>query len=178
MEGKEVAAWLNSLGNKAPFLDRFAPDAALKPQTYSLIIQFVPLHFRPNSNPDLSNTEEANQLPRNAILRAQWIKPAYRWAPGQMCRHMLAIMTRPMDANMILTNSLVICQKQVVSSIKYTAKCLCHMHWLSPISLIIIGILPIIHSLYFSCFCTAEALWTPMDSFQLYSHLVRIRSAA
>ena len=68
--------------------------------------------------------------------------------------------------------------KLTVSSIKYTTKCLCHMHWLSPISLIIIGILPIIHSLYFSCFCTAEALWTPMDSFQLYSHLVRIRSAA
>ena len=65
-----------------------------------------------------------------------------------------------------------------VSSIKYTTNCLCHMHWLSPISLIIIGILPIVHSLYSSCFCIAEALWTPMDSFQLYSHLVRIRSAA
>ena len=34
-----------------------------------------------------------------------------------------------------------------VSSIKYTTNCLCHMHWLSPISLIIIGILPIVHSL-------------------------------
>ena len=65
-----------------------------------------------------------------------------------------------------------------VSSIKYTTNCLCHMHWLSPNSLIIIGILPIVHSLYFSYFCIAEALWTPMDSFQLYSHLVRIRSAA
>ena len=49
---------------------------------------------------------------------------------------------------------------KTVSSIKYTTNCLCYMHWLSPISLIFIGILPIIHSLYFSCFCTAEALWT------------------
>ena len=65
-----------------------------------------------------------------------------------------------------------------VSSIKYTTNCLCYMHWLSFISFIFIGILPIIHPLYFSCFCTAEALWTLMDPFQLYSHLVRIRSAA
>ena len=108
---EEAAVWLNSPGNKAPFLDRFAPDAALKPQTYSLVIQFVLLHFRPNTNPDLCNTEEANQLPRNAILWAQWIKPAYQWAPGQTCRHMLAVMTRPADANAILTNGLVICQK-------------------------------------------------------------------
>ena len=45
-----------------------------------------------------------------------------------------------------------------VSSIKYTTNCLCYMHRLSFISLIFIGILPILHSLYFSCFCTAEAL--------------------
>ena len=65
-----------------------------------------------------------------------------------------------------------------VSSIKYTTNYLCYMHWLSFISLTFIGILLIVHSLYFPCFCTAEALWTFMDSFQLYNHLVRIRSAA
>ena len=52
------------------------------------------------------------------------------------------------------------------------------MHWLSFIPLIFIGILPIVHSLCFSYFCTAEALWTLVASFQLYSHLVSIRSAA
>ena len=65
-----------------------------------------------------------------------------------------------------------------VNSIKYTTYCLCYMHWLSFISLTFIGILPIVHSLYFSCFCTAEVLWPFMDSLQLYSHLVRLRSAA
>ena len=65
-----------------------------------------------------------------------------------------------------------------VSSIKHTTHCLCYMHWLSFISLTFIGILPIVHSSYFSYFCTAEALWTFMDSLQLYSHLVRLRSAA
>ena len=65
-----------------------------------------------------------------------------------------------------------------VSSIKYTTNCLCYMHWLSFISLRFIGILPIVYSLYFFCFCTAEALWIFMGSFQLYSHLVRLRSAA
>ena len=57
-------------------------------------------------------------LPNNAILWARWIKPAYCRAPDQTCGHILAVMTKPEDANTILTNGLVICQKRV-----YAVKC-------------------------------------------------------
>ena len=117
-DSEEAAAWLDSPGNKASFLNQFAPDAALKPRTYSLVIQFVPLHFQPDNDSDLRDIETVNQLPSNAILRARWIKPAYWRALDQTCSHVLTVMTRPEDANMILTNGLVICQKRV-----YTEKC-------------------------------------------------------
>ena len=118
MDSEDAASWLSSPVNKANFLGRFAPDATFKSRTYSLVVQFVPLQFRPDSEPELRDIEEANMLPKNAILWAQWIKPAYRRAPDQTCGHVLVVMTKPEDANTILTNGIILCQKRV-----YTKKC-------------------------------------------------------
>ena len=118
MDSEAAASWLSQPDNRADFLGRFTPDTALKPHTYSLVVQFVPLQFRPDNEARLRDIEETNVLPRNAILHARWIKPAYRRAPDQTCGHILAVMTRPEDANSVLTNSLIICQKRV-----YAKKC-------------------------------------------------------
>ena len=56
--------WLNSPDNKTPFLSQFAPDATLKPQMYSLVVQFILLHFRPDSDSSLQEVKEANSYPR------------------------------------------------------------------------------------------------------------------
>ena len=120
MNSEEAAAWLNSPDNKTPFLSQFALDTTLKPQTYLLVVQFMLLHFRPDSDSSLREVEEANQLPKNAILQAlaHWIKPAYRRALEQTCGHVLIVITKPADTNLILTNGLVIFQKRV-----YAEKC-------------------------------------------------------
>ena len=114
MDSEAATSWLSQLDNRADFLGRFAPDATCKPCTYSLVVQFVPLQFRPDDEARLHDIEETNALPRNAILCARWIKPVYHRALDQTCRHVLAVMTRPEDANSVLTNGLVICQKRSV----------------------------------------------------------------
>ena len=48
MDSEAATSWLNQPDNRADFLGRFALDAALKPRTYSLVVQFVPLQFRPD----------------------------------------------------------------------------------------------------------------------------------
>ena len=113
MDSEAATSWLSQPDNRADFLGRFAPDATLEPRTYSLVVQFVPLQFRPDDKARLRDIEETNVLPRNAILHARWIKPAYRRALDQTCGHVLAVMTRSEDANSVLTNSLVIFQKRV-----------------------------------------------------------------
>ena len=118
MDREAIASWLSQLDNRANFLGQFTLDTTLKPHTYSLVVQFVPLQFRPDDEAGLRDIEENNMLPRNAILRARWIKPAYSRAPDQTCRHVLVVMTRPKDANSMLTNCLIICQKRV-----YAKKC-------------------------------------------------------
>ena len=45
MDSEEATAWFGGPHNKATFLSWFAPDAAFKSRTYSLVVQFVPLHF-------------------------------------------------------------------------------------------------------------------------------------
>ena len=90
----------------------------LKSHTYSLVVQFMPLHFKPDNSNKLRMLEELNGLPMNAFLQVHWIKPPYHRVAEKTCGHVLAVMTHPKDANKILTNSLIICQKQV-----YTKKC-------------------------------------------------------
>ena len=78
----------------------------------------MPLQFRPDNEAGLRDIKETNVLPRNTILHARWIKPAYCRALDQTCGHVPAVMTRPKDANSVLTNGLVICQKRL-----YAEKC-------------------------------------------------------
>ena len=118
MDSKEAATWLGGSFAKAAFLGRFAPKAALKSHTYSLVIQFVPLNFKPGDNIELCMLEDLNGLPPNTILWAQWIKPPYRRVEEQTCGHVLVVMTCPEDANKILTDILIVRQKCV-----YTEKC-------------------------------------------------------
>ena len=118
MDSKEAAVWIGGPHNKATFLSRFMPDAAFKSHMYSLVVQFVPLNFRLDDEGELHALEELNKLPPNAFLRARWIKPPYRRAVEQTCGHVLVVMTCPKDANAVLTDSLIICQKRV-----YAEKC-------------------------------------------------------
>ena len=116
MDSEEAAIGLSGPFAWAAFLGRFAPNATFKSHMYSLVIQFIPLHFKPNDNNELRALEELNRLPLNAFHQVCWIKPPYRRVAAQTCKHVLAVMTE--DTNKILTDSLIICQKRV-----YAEKC-------------------------------------------------------
>ena len=118
MDSEDAAKWLNAPTNKVAFISRFAPEAALKLHTYSLVIQFVPLHFKPDRETEIRGLEEDNKMPTDSIQRAHWIKPAYQRAPEQTCGHLLVVMSGPESANKVLTDRLIICQKRV-----YAEKC-------------------------------------------------------
>ena len=118
LDNEEAAAWIGKPHNKATFLSQFAPDAAFKSCTDSLVVQFMPLHFQPDDKGELHALEELNKLSPNAFLQARWIKPPYRRAVEQTCGHVLAVMTHPEDVNTVLTDGLIICQKHV-----YAEKC-------------------------------------------------------
>jgi len=118
LDSKEAAIWQGDLLKWASFLGHFAPEATVKMRSYLLIIQFVPLYFKPEGEADLKTVEADNKLPAGVIWWAHWIKPAYRWALEQTCSHVMLTLSMPEVVNIMLTNGLVIFQKRV-----YIEKC-------------------------------------------------------
>ena len=118
MNSDTAAGWINSPDNRASFLGQFAPDATVKERAFSLVVQFVPLHFRPDRDSDVRQIEEDNGLPSGAVLRARWIKPPHRRALDQTCGHAIFVVSKPEVANKVLTHGLIVLQKHV-----YTEKC-------------------------------------------------------
>ena len=53
MNSDTAAGWINSLDNRASFLGQFVPDAMVKERAFSLVVQFVPLHFRLDRDSDM-----------------------------------------------------------------------------------------------------------------------------
>ncbi len=118
LDSEEAMAWLSDPLQRASFLGRFAPEASVKTRAFPLIVQFVPLYFKPEMEAELRAIEADNKLATGAVLRARWVKPAYRRALEQTCGHIILTLSTPETANSILTNGLVICQKRV-----YAEKC-------------------------------------------------------
>ena len=77
MDSEEAAGWLNTSATWAAFLDWFAPDASVKEWAFPMVVQFVPLFFKPEKEAEICQVKRDNDLPEGSILRAHWIKPEY-----------------------------------------------------------------------------------------------------
>ena len=91
MDSEATACWLSAPASRASFLSRFALDALVREQAFSLMVQFVPLYFKPEKEMEIRWIEENNDLSTGSLLRAQWIKPVYRRAHDQTCGHVILV---------------------------------------------------------------------------------------
>ena len=118
LNSEEAAAWINEAQHQIQFTAVLAPNVRIKTRVFPLVIQFIPLHFGPDRDNELRNIKGTNRLPHGAIDRAKWLKLVNQRLPSQMCGHALITFKRPEVAHMVLTNGLIVCQKQV-----YAEKC-------------------------------------------------------
>jgi len=116
--GDEAAIWFADTSVRQKFLTGFHPEAVIKARDYHVVVQFVPLTFRPDREENLREIEEVNGMKNGAINRARWIKPVSRRSPSQTCGHAIFSLSSPQSANDVLANGLVIHQKKV-----YVEKC-------------------------------------------------------
>jgi hypothetical protein len=75
---EEAAKWVNEAQHRIQFTQVIAPDARIKTRLYPLVLQFIPLHFRPERSNELRAIKGYNKLPCGAIDKARWLKPTYR----------------------------------------------------------------------------------------------------
>lgn len=70
MDSEEAARWLNSAMNHLSFLASLAPKARIKTRAFSLVIQFIPLHFGPERDKEVCSIETTNKMSPGSIIVA------------------------------------------------------------------------------------------------------------
>ena len=120
----EAVTWFAEAPVRERFLGNLHLAASIKPRLYHVVVQFVPLTFRPDRDADLCEVEEANSIDMGDIARARWIKPPARCKPSQTCGHLILSFWSPQLANDTLAYCLFLCHKKV-----YAEKCKRELLW-------------------------------------------------
>ena len=118
MNSEATIGWIGALATWASFLGHFTLDSSVQECAFPLVVQFVPLYFKPDSDSEVCSVEKDNDLPMGSLLCAHWIKPPYQRNREQTCGHVILVASAAEVANKILTNGLLVCQKRV-----YSEKC-------------------------------------------------------
>ena len=78
-----LADWLHKEANQKAFLNNVGSGANIKDRTYQVIVQFIPIEFKPDDDASLRQYEVVNGLEKGSVLKAGWIKPAQDRKPQQ-----------------------------------------------------------------------------------------------
>ncbi|KIJ40440.1 hypothetical protein M422DRAFT_173693, partial [Sphaerobolus stellatus SS14] len=110
-------------------MTQYSSQASVKPRLYPIIIERVPIEFKPDVNADLRNLEDKNGICNEEIERTRWIKPPARQVANQRAAHLILLLTNPRTANRLIRDgirthrTLLWCRKLL----KEPSRCLkCH----------------------------------------------------
>ena len=62
MNSKAAIGWIGAPATQASFLGRFAPDSSVQEHAFPLVVQFVPLYFKPDNDSEVHRVEECHEL--------------------------------------------------------------------------------------------------------------------
>ena len=62
LDSEEAVAWINEAQHRLMFTEVLAPGDRVKTRLFPLVIQFIPLHFRPDKDNELRHDENINKL--------------------------------------------------------------------------------------------------------------------
>jgi len=114
LDSSEAAEWLKRDEIREGFLTNIGSGANIKDRTYQVIVQFVPIRFKPDDNQHLRDYEEFNDIEPNSVLKAEWIKPVHDRREGQRVATMRVYHRDAHSANKILSEGASIFGKRTV----------------------------------------------------------------
>jgi hypothetical protein len=109
LNSKETAEWLRDPGNEDTFTKGFSNGLHIKERLYNLILPRVPISFNPGEEMQLREMEEVNELPKDTIAKAKWIKPVDRRRPDQTVAFAIASLRSIEHANILIRDGIIIC---------------------------------------------------------------------
>ena len=88
--------------------------AKIKNRTYQVILQFVPIQFKPEDSDHHRQLEDFNNLPTMLILKAEWIKPIKNRKATQKVATLRLYLNTATAANTILKGGASIFNKRTI----------------------------------------------------------------
>ena len=113
-DSSEAAEWLKGDDVRESFLTNVGSGANIKNRTYQVIVQFVPIQFRPEDDQQLRDYENFNGLALNSVLKAEWIKPVKDRKRNQRVATMRVFHKDASSANKILSEGASVLGKRTV----------------------------------------------------------------
>ena len=113
LNSKEAVNWIRESSNEIEFANAFSPEAHIRARTYNLIVPRVPITFEPSDDKHLCKVEEVNELDKNTIHKARWIKPLERRRPKQIHAYAIITLFSVDSANTLIRDRLVICGTKI-----------------------------------------------------------------
>ncbi|KAF8511470.1 hypothetical protein JB92DRAFT_3118072 [Gautieria morchelliformis] len=83
-------------------LTLFDQTSMIKPTSYTIIVEFVPVRFEPSAQSNLDDVENLNALEKGNILAARWIKPTERRSDRQTTAHLILQLRNRTAANTLI----------------------------------------------------------------------------
>jgi len=114
LDSSETAEWLKGEEVREGFLANVGSGANIKNRTYQVIVQFVPIQFKPEDDQHLQDYENFNGLASNSVLKAEWIKPVNDRKRNQKVATMRVYHKDALSANKILSEGASVLGKRTV----------------------------------------------------------------
>ena len=68
MNSEAAIGWISAPATWASFLRCFMPDSSVCECAFPLMVQFVPLYFKPDNDSEVCRVEKDNDLPAGSLL--------------------------------------------------------------------------------------------------------------
>ncbi|THU94081.1 hypothetical protein K435DRAFT_611985, partial [Dendrothele bispora CBS 962.96] len=109
----EEALWLDTVGVLDDFARTWAADMTAKPNSYEVIVEFVPVQANLGDCFETMRIENDSGIDGGDLTRARWIKDPERRKPGQKVAHASVHFRTRQAANKAITDGLIIAGKPV-----------------------------------------------------------------
>jgi hypothetical protein len=102
LESEDLAAWLRTPEAKAWLEGQFDSTVSFQTRTYTLLLEYLPIHLQIYDENFLDGIMNENQLPPDSLTSIRWIKPPTRRSQEQRKAFTLLQVADAPTANNIL----------------------------------------------------------------------------
>ena len=112
LDSPKAVDWLKREDVRESFLSNMGSGANIKDRTYQVIVQFVPVNFKPDDDQHVREYEASNGLESESVLKAEWIKPVSERRQNQRVATMRVYHRDAISANKILSEGAYVLGKR------------------------------------------------------------------